>query len=1384
MNIRLMRLLLSLGLYLVVGTRSQAVPVIFNATESAGPGEVVYLQGDNFTATPTVFFYLVGSTTFSGSTPPAGAIVLPSTSILTSSSQAMTIQLPRNIPMGLYALWVYDGSSYSAAQFINQARVTSLEYDQIAPYSAGNPWGGTFRIFGRNLLLNGLTPGSAAPQVNFVSGGTSIPATIVSGSVTPNDGNILTVQAPGGVQPNVSYAIQVSNGAGRGSGYDFTTSTDTMLGRAPGPDTFNLHVPWASDFSAIASDTITLEGTVNPHSATGTSTYGEGLTHGTSGSNWVNALQQALYDAGNVKYHPNGATVVLGAYTYNISYIGENATFVGPSVYNPANQTYSSNTLTIVQNAPNMTGHWELEVPARVVLLGQGIGQTIINDNSPAFNGYVFFLTFANVAPFWGHLSGATGFTYNPTQPVSAGYNPPAIRNFANYSSEMFFDHIAASWVNSYGTFTTSTGTVASCGDFCPQASVDSDILIQYCNMAYLNVGNANAYSNYYTYGSHYIVRDNTFASWAGRLEFVMMDHLLFDSNVASRDANFPTKATDATHGGGGLEASGSSNTIINNTFNAINVTPTNLVPSNNDGETILCQYTTPLAGGSCNPTESGTIPAASVTSEITSTSLTDTTTSPAKNWATNAYAGLKLTATWGPGNGLSLATTTIASNTSNVLTFASPLSRIPTGTYPVTYYIWQANPNVVDTGTVTSATSNTIVDTAKSWSLYSSGGGPYAGLILAITGGTAAGEWSTITGNTATKLILRGWYGGSTIPDSTSTFAIEQADSYVISTVTSSTATTLVDDSRDQPNQGWPINFHQGDTVAIVSGPGMGQIAQIISNTADTLTISPAWKEAPASGSQYSINGSLSNAAQHWLVKNNSLSQVPRGIIIGYGGYDNAIVGNTLDSAGGIFVGSTQRNTLSQAGVSVAYNRMDVGWKNLVTDNYIQDGYGELPPYCNFQGTSSTGLVAGPLLLGSEARRNILVASETLTPPWDGGFGCDQCLGNVLFQGSSGSGLLAGIGSLGTVFSDNLAIDNDIAYEVTSGDSQTVIADSMQQNCGNASGLNTSNNLLLRSGATLPSGDTDDILGDFLESGDGASNQTAVGTLGDGAFLVANFNGAASNTGLGGTGANVLDVGGTGTLVQALGESASIGSAATQFTSNGSGSGAYLHVSLLANGGSAGGGAKITSINPRYSWARIFDRRTGEFLVNGGFDFFLRPGENYPTTGGAQYMRAIDIGSPGSNSIRMVFYYGGTNQILLQVITPTNGGGNPNIVGAIPAGLSFTQGSIYHFGVTFSTDASKSPPLTTAKIYLASGDVPIDTTSSANLIGSGTFALNSSVVSDNSPSSWFNGGPWVFGGGYGPVGVPITNDFDGLRLYYIDPGLVGGNFPALENSP
>lgn len=117
---------------------------------------------------------------------------------------------------------------------------------------------------------------------------------------------------------------------------------------------------------------------------------------------------------------------------------------------------------------------------------------------------------------------------------------------------------------------------------------------------------------------------------------------------------------------------------------------------------------------------------------------------------------------------------------------------------------------------------------------------------LVRITSGTGIGQVRTITSHTSNTLTIdTAW---SVTPDTTSVFVIEGKVSGMAS---SATGTTLVHTGKT-----WTVNQWAKSQVRIVEGTGVGQVRNITSNTADTLTV-PAWGTNPDATSRYVIEPS-----------------------------------------------------------------------------------------------------------------------------------------------------------------------------------------------------------------------------------------------------------------------------------------------------------------------------------------------------------------------------------------------------------------------------------------------------------------------------------------------------------------------------------------------
>jgi len=149
------------------------------------------------------------------------------------------------------------------------------------------------------------------------------------------------------------------------------------------------------------------------------------------------------------------------------------------------------------------------------------------------------------------------------------------------------------------------------------------------------------------------------------------------------------------------------------------------------------------------------------------------------------------------------------------------------------------------DAGTANSSaagpgqTSTTLQDTTKlgtsAWTA-----GQWAGRLVRTNAGFGAGQTRTVVSNDANTLTVSpAW---TTIPEDAST-------GYVIMQTS-----TKLEDLDKKGASAWTLNQWAGRTVSINAGAGAGQTRTVASNTANTLTVSPAWNLIPDGTSQYVI--------------------------------------------------------------------------------------------------------------------------------------------------------------------------------------------------------------------------------------------------------------------------------------------------------------------------------------------------------------------------------------------------------------------------------------------------------------------------------------------------------------------------------------------------
>ena len=207
---------ISISLHSSYSLANALVPVVFNAPMSAKPGDIIGLQGDNFGDNPTVVLenQSLHSTTH-----------LP---LVNQFGQGwLSVKIPKNAN-GAIVLQINNGMAMSAPIKLNAALAFHLDALSIVP-------SGSFRIFGRNLKLNGFSP---SVTVN------GLVATI---NQAESDENMLVVSAPIGLQKGTAI-ITVDNGNGTGPSTLDRPIEITSRGER---DSFNIGVGWAMAFSNI-----------------------------------------------------------------------------------------------------------------------------------------------------------------------------------------------------------------------------------------------------------------------------------------------------------------------------------------------------------------------------------------------------------------------------------------------------------------------------------------------------------------------------------------------------------------------------------------------------------------------------------------------------------------------------------------------------------------------------------------------------------------------------------------------------------------------------------------------------------------------------------------------------------------------------------------------------------------------------------------------------------------------------------------------------------------------------------------------------------------------------------------------------------------------------
>lgn len=290
------------------------------------------------------------------------------------------------------------------------------------------------------------------------------------------------------------------------------------------------------------------------------------------------------------------------------------------------------------------------------------------------------------------------------------------------------------------------------------------------------------------------------------------------------------------------------------------------------------------------------------------------------------------------------------------------------------------------------------------------------------------------------------------------------------------------------------------------------------------------------------------------------------------------------------------------------------------------------------------------------------------------------------------------------------------------------------------------------------------------------AASLLALSALNTQAALVfqADFNGSGSGTG---GASDIVALGGTGAISNTDPGISNVTASIASGTSLSTGGGAFL--SLNDQGAQTGArvaGVRFTptsAANSFDSWYANTSGTLGYDTLNGGFDFLFR------TSSSANLLqntfRFFDMDG-GASGYRLALSSNATNNLVFTL----NQAGSAFLNASTSAGagnsVSLAVNTTYRIAGTISTNASG---LVTMKLFLAVGNVTIDTSSSTHLLVSNTSSV--ALDAGNSISSSFNStAGFNFGQILNSDADTKTLDLDSFRIY----DAVPASFASVSNIP
>jgi hypothetical protein len=212
--------LLQIGIVQPVLLPAGPPPIVFNHSTSSAAGDIVNIQGHNFTSASIVRLGLDASSVAMEAVNGVG-------------TNALSVRVPQSVSSLIMAR-IWNGSTGSAPIYFNAARPHHIDATEIVP-------GGAFRIFGRSLRLAGLTPavmvGGVSATIDFAASDEHMlvcvagAGTVVSGgaSVIVSNGNAAPAASLGRLVPVVARGTSDPLGIGLGWGAGFATAYATII---------------------------------------------------------------------------------------------------------------------------------------------------------------------------------------------------------------------------------------------------------------------------------------------------------------------------------------------------------------------------------------------------------------------------------------------------------------------------------------------------------------------------------------------------------------------------------------------------------------------------------------------------------------------------------------------------------------------------------------------------------------------------------------------------------------------------------------------------------------------------------------------------------------------------------------------------------------------------------------------------------------------------------------------------------------------------------------------------------------------------------------------------------------------------------------------------